>query len=133
MRLPGHLPQPLRWYYLHAKTGAARRRAPTCRNREPLVPHVTPEVANTVVPSLSPSLSEVTNPGQRNEHHVDLSTGDVTLDLLAQILGPIEVIAIGPPDNPLPVTGHCSCCGSPTTVYGPRGRPLCDRCRAARR
>jgi hypothetical protein len=47
-------------------------------------------------------------------------------------LGPVEVIAIGPPDSPLPVTGHCFRCGEPTTVYGPRGRPICDQCRASR-
>lgn len=58
--------------------------------------------------------------------------GDITLARLASILGPVEVIAIGPPDSPLPVTGHCSRCGSSTTVYGPAGSPLCDRCRASR-
>jgi anti-sigma B factor antagonist len=34
-----------------------------------------------------------------------------------------------PGDTALPVTGRCSPCGSSTAVYGPRGRPLCDRCR----
>jgi hypothetical protein len=62
---------------------------------------------------------------------VDADRGDIALDLLAEILGPVEVIAIGPPDNPLPVTGHCSRCGASTTVYGPAGSPLCDPCRAS--
>jgi len=56
--------------------------------------------------------------------------GDIVLSRLADILGPVEVIAIGPPRSPLPVTGRCSRCDTTTTVYGPRGRPLCDRCRA---
>ena len=56
-------------------------------------------------------------------------TGDLALDLLADVLG-AEVIAIGPVGSPLPVTGRCSRCGSSTTVYGPNGRPLCDQCRA---
>ena len=60
---------------------------------------------------------------------MDPGTGDLTLDLLADILGPVEVIATGPARSPLPVTGHCSRCGSPTVVYGPAGSPLCDRCR----
>lgn len=55
-------------------------------------------------------------------------TGDLALDLLADVLG-AEVIAIGPVDSPLPVTGRCSRCRSSTTVYGPSGRPLCDQCR----
>lgn len=59
---------------------------------------------------------------------MDPDTGDLTLSLLADLLGPVEVIAVGPVDSPLPVTGHCSRCGSSTTVYGPAGRPLCDRC-----
>ena len=57
------------------------------------------------------------------------STGDRALDLLADVLGPVEIIAIGPVDSPLPVTGYCSRCHSPTTVYGPAGSPLCDPCR----
>jgi hypothetical protein len=60
------------------------------------------------------------------------STGDVALTLLADLLGPVEIVAIGPVDSPLPVTGRCSRCGQPTTVYGPAGSPLCDRCRALR-
>ena len=56
-------------------------------------------------------------------------TGDLTLDLLTDILGPVEVIATGPAGSPLPVTGSCSCCGTITTVYGPKGLPLCGRCR----
>jgi hypothetical protein len=56
-------------------------------------------------------------------------TGDVGLDLLADVLG-AEVIAIGPVDSPLPVTGRCSRCGSSTTIYGPSGHPLCDLCRS---
>jgi hypothetical protein len=59
-------------------------------------------------------------------------TGDIVLSRLADILGPVEVIAIGPPRSPLPVTGHCSRCGTTTTVYGPAGRPLCDQCRDRR-
>jgi hypothetical protein len=62
---------------------------------------------------------------------VDPDTGDLTLSLLADILGPVEVIAIGPNDSPPPVTGHCSRCGSSTIVYGPADSPLCDRCRDA--
>jgi hypothetical protein len=57
------------------------------------------------------------------------STGDIALDLLAEILGSVEVIAIGPPESPLPVSGHCSRCGSSMIRYGPAGRPQCDRCR----
>ena len=64
-----------------------------------------------------------------NEHRVDPDTGDTALNVLTDILGPVEVIAVGPVDSPLPVTGHCSRCGSPTIVYGPAGSPLCDRCR----
>lgn len=60
---------------------------------------------------------------------VDSDKGDITLNLLADVLGPVEVIAIGPAGSPLPVIGHCSRCYSPTTVYGPAGSPLCDRCR----
>ena len=60
---------------------------------------------------------------------MDPDTGDITLNLLADILGPVEVIAIGPNDSPLPVTGHCSRCGTATTRYGPVGSPLCDQCR----
>jgi hypothetical protein len=54
--------------------------------------------------------------------------GDIVLARLADLLGPIEVIATGPPRSPLPATGHCSRCGSSTTRYGPAGSPLCDRC-----
>jgi hypothetical protein len=72
-------------------------------------------------------LAEVANPGGGNRDHVD--PGDVTLNLLADILGPVEVVAIGPVDSPLPVKGRCSRCDTPTTAYGPRGRPICDRCR----
>ena len=43
--------------------------------------------------------------------HVDTGKGDAALTLLADLLG-AEVIAIGPVDSPLPVTGHCSRCGS---------------------
>ena len=64
-----------------------------------------------------------------NEHHVDPDTGDTALNVLTDILGPVEVIAVGPAGSPLPVTGPCSRCGSSTTVYGPAGSPLCDRCR----
>ena len=64
-----------------------------------------------------------------NEHRVDPDTGDTALNVLTDILGAAEVIAVGPVDSPLPVTGPCSRCGSSTTVYGPRGRPLCDQCR----
>jgi hypothetical protein len=76
-------------------------------------------------------LAEIANPGQGNEHHVDPDAGDIAVDLLAQVLGPVEVIAIGPPDGPLPVAGHCSRCGTTTTVYGPAGHPLCDQCTAS--
>ena len=54
--------------------------------------------------------------------------GDIALLFLADLLG-AEVIATGPPRSPLPVTGRCSRCGSPTIVYGPAGSPLCDQCR----
>ena len=60
---------------------------------------------------------------------MDAGTGDIALTVLTDILGPIEVVAIGPLDSPLPVKGHCSRCGRPTTVYGPKGSPLCDWCR----
>lgn len=60
---------------------------------------------------------------------VDPGPRDIALKVLTDLFGPVEVIAIGPVDSPLPVTGHCSRCGSPTTVYGPRGRPVCDQCR----
>ncbi len=60
--------------------------------------------------------------------HVDTGKGDPALTLLADLLG-AEVVAIGPVDSPLPVTGHCSRCGSSATVYRPAERPLCDRCR----
>ena len=63
-----------------------------------------------------------------NDTYVGKNTGDRALDLLADVLG-AEVIAIGPVESPLPVTGPCSRCGSSTTVYGPAGSPLCDRCR----
>lgn len=58
-------------------------------------------------------------------------TGDRAPDLLLGMLG-AEIIAIGPVDSPLPVTGHCSRCGLSTTRYGPAGRLVCDRCRASR-
>lgn len=64
-----------------------------------------------------------------NELRMGCNAGDLTLDLLASILGPVEVIATGPVRSPLPVTGPCSRCGSSTTVYGPAGSPLCDQCR----
>jgi hypothetical protein len=54
----------------------------------------------------------------------------MTPNRLADTLGPFEIIAIGPVDNPLPVTGPCSRCGTTTTRYGPAGRPICDQCRA---
>lgn len=54
--------------------------------------------------------------------------GDRALNLLADLLG-AEVIATGPVDSPLPVTGRCTRCGSSTTVYGLAGSPLCDQCR----
>jgi hypothetical protein len=60
---------------------------------------------------------------------VDPDTGDIIVSLLADVLGPVEVIAIGPVRSPLPITGHCSRCGSSTVVYGPAGSPLCDQCR----
>ena len=60
---------------------------------------------------------------------MDTCRGDITLALLADVLGPVEVIAIGPAGSPLPVTGHCSRCHSPATVYGPAGSPQWDRCR----
>jgi hypothetical protein len=62
-----------------------------------------------------------------NEHRVDPNTGETTLNVLTDILGAVEVIAVGPVGSPLPVVGHCSHCGSSTTVYGPAGSPLCDR------
>jgi hypothetical protein len=74
-------------------------------------------------------LAEVANPSQENEHHVSIDRGDITVALPADLVGPVEVIAIGPPDGPLPVAGHCSRSGTPTTVYGPHGSPLRDRCR----
>jgi hypothetical protein len=74
-------------------------------------------------------LAEVAGPSQGNEYQVDPDTGDVTLTVLTDILGHVEVVAVGPVDSPLPVTGPCSRCGSPTTVYGPNGSPLCDPCR----
>ena len=64
-----------------------------------------------------------------NDIHVDPDTGDTTLNVLTDILGPVEVVAVGPAGSPLPVTGNCSRCGSATIVYGPAGSPLCDRCR----
>ena len=64
-----------------------------------------------------------------NNRYVDPDLGDIILARLAELLGPIEVIAIGPPRSPLPVTGHCSRCDSTTTRYGPAGSPLCGRCR----
>lgn len=67
-----------------------------------------------------------------NDIRVGENTGDIALALLAELLGPVEVVAIGLPDSPLPVTGHCSRCGSSTTVYGAAGRPLCDQCRESR-
>jgi hypothetical protein len=60
---------------------------------------------------------------------MDPGPKDIALKVLTDLLGPVEVIAIGPVDSPLPVTGRCSRCGLPTTVYGPKGSPLCDRCR----
>ena len=63
-----------------------------------------------------------------NEHRVEPDTGDTALNVLTDILGAVEVIAVGPVDSPLPVTGHCSSCGLSTTRYGPAGSPLCDRC-----
>jgi hypothetical protein len=63
-----------------------------------------------------------------NHIPVDPDMGDNILARLAYILGPIEIIATGPRDSPLPVTGHCSRCGTTTTRYGPAGSPLCDRC-----
>jgi len=60
---------------------------------------------------------------------VDSDTGDIVLNRLADILGPVEIVAIGPVDSPLPVAGPCSRCGTTTTRYGPRGCPLCDQCR----
>jgi hypothetical protein len=60
---------------------------------------------------------------------VDPDTGDIILARLADLLGPIEIIATGPVDSPLPVTGHCSRCGTTVTRYGPAGSPLCDQCR----
>ena len=62
---------------------------------------------------------------------MDTCRADITLALLADVLGPVEGIAIGPAGSPLPVIGHCSRCHSPTTVYGPAGSPLWDRCREA--
>lgn len=59
---------------------------------------------------------------------MDPDTGDTALNVLTDILGAVEVIAVGPVGSPLPVMGHCSRCGSPTIVYGPAGSPLCDRC-----
>lgn len=60
---------------------------------------------------------------------MDPGLGDIVLNGLTDILGPVEIIAIGPRDSPLPVTGHCSRCGATTTRYGPAGSPLCDLCR----
>jgi hypothetical protein len=59
---------------------------------------------------------------------VGRGNGDLAVDLLADVLG-AEVVAIGPSHSPLPVTGRCTRCGSPTTVYGPKGSPLRDQCR----
>jgi hypothetical protein len=67
-----------------------------------------------------------------NAHHTGDTDTDTALAVLTDILGPVEVIAIGPARTPQPVTGPCSRCGSPTTLYGPRGRPVCDNCRASR-
>jgi hypothetical protein len=53
---------------------------------------------------------------------------DIALTLLAELLGPVEVIAVGPPDSPMPVTGYCTSRGSSTTAYGPAGSPLCGEC-----
>lgn len=64
-----------------------------------------------------------------NDTLVGTDAGDIALTCLAALLGPVEVVAIGPPGMPLPVTGRCTRCGSTTTVYGPAGSPLCDRCR----
>jgi hypothetical protein len=60
---------------------------------------------------------------------VDPGTGDIVLNRLAGSLGPVEIIATGPADSPLPVTGPCSKCGTTMTRYGPAGSPLCDQCR----
>jgi hypothetical protein len=67
-----------------------------------------------------------------NEHRVDPDTGDTALNVLTDILGPVEVVAVGPVGSPLPVMGHCSRCGAPSVVYGPGGSPLYDQCRASR-
>jgi hypothetical protein len=56
------------------------------------------------------------------------ATAPSPTDLLRDLLG-AEVIATGPNESPLPVTGPCSRCGSSTTVYGPAGSSLCDICR----
>ena len=63
-----------------------------------------------------------------NGHHTD--TDDThALDLLRHELG-AKVIATYPNARaPLPGTGPCARCGSPTTRYGPAGSPLCDHCR----
>src|SRR6516162_72390 len=53
--------------------------------------------------------------------------GDIVLNRLAGSLGPVEIIATGPADSPLPVTGPCSRCGTTMTRYGPAGSPLCDQ------
>ncbi len=60
------------------------------------------------------------------------NTGDIALALLAELMGPVEVVATGPPDSLLPVTGLRSGCGPGSTVYGPAGHPLCGQCREGR-
>jgi hypothetical protein len=49
------------------------------------------------------------------------NSGDIALDLLADILGPVEVIATGPPDSPLPVTGTAPAAVRPRPCTGRPG------------
>ena len=80
-----------------------------------------------------PAAGRASRPASRGTNiRVGKDLGDIALNLLADLLG-AEVIATGPPRSPLPVTGPCSRCGASTTVYGPGGRPLCDRCRESMR
>ncbi len=68
--------------------------------------------------------AEITNPGQGINKCVGTGTGDRAVGFLGA-----EIIADGPVDSPLPVTGHCARCDSSTIRYCPAGSPLCDRCR----
>jgi hypothetical protein len=60
---------------------------------------------------------------------VDPDAGDITLNLLAEFLGAVEVAATGPPDSPCQSPATVAAAPSATTVYGrkPALRPV-PRC-----